>query len=123
MDAKGKTVCIAVIPGINKVIMRDNITHGKNPVKVFGIEFNSWHAEMRVLYTISNNRYFQHHIIDHGTLELTVLRYTKCGNFGLCSKPCDKCQQAIKVFKKKYVPDVRIIVNYYEDSEMKGMVF
>lgn len=35
--------------------------------------------------------------------DLYVLKFTKTGNYGICSKPCDKCLNRIKNIKIRYV--------------------
>ena len=121
MDNKGQTIAIATFPG--KTIIRTNEVVGKNKEKkdvcIFGVRFYSWHAEMRIVHYLSNNRRYAKIINEHRKLELTVLRYTRTGKFGKSSKPCNSCLTVLRHFKEKVIPKATIIISYIEDGEVK----
>ena len=122
-DKKGVSICIAVLPS-GKTITRKNYTeYGKIKVyKIFGIVYTSLHAEVRVLLSIARNKKFLAEIKKSNELELTVLRYTANGNLAPNSKPCEKCQILFKIFKDKYLPDGKIVINYFKDNKLAKLI-
>jgi intein/homing endonuclease len=122
-DSKGVSVSICIIPEIKKVITRSNYTENgkkKKLIKIFGVEYESLHSEIRVLLTIIKNPLFLKKIQKYKELKITNLRYSKTGNLAKCSKPCEKCQIVLKQFKEKYQLK-RIIVEYVENGKIKEL--
>jgi hypothetical protein len=124
-DKKGISVCIATLPISGKIIARKNYTeYGKiKYYKFFGIVYTSLHAEARVLFTIIRNKKFLAEVKKANQLELTVLRYTVNGNIAPNSKPCKKCQKLFEIFKNKYLPKGKIIINYLENGKLVKLIF
>jgi len=122
-DSKGVSITICIIPSINKVITRYNYTEfgqKKRLIKIFGIEYNSFHSEIRVLLTILRNEYYLKNIQKSKYLKLINLRYNKNMNMSYSSKPCVKCQNVLRIFKEKFGLKY-IEVEYFERNTKKTL--
>ena len=119
-DKKGQSVCVCVLPKSNKLITRKNYTEfGKLKIyKIFGIEYTSLHAETRVILSIVKNKKFLAEVQEQNYIELTVLRYTINGKLAPNSKPCEKCMKLFEIFKQKYIPNGKIVINYLENGKL-----
>ena len=108
----------------NKTIIRTNLAPSPYfSIKLLGIEYPSWHAEARIIHLLISNTYYLKLIEKIGEMNLLVLRYNKRGMLTGNSKPCSKCQRLFKLFKKKFLPSVKIIVSYLEDFKVKTLIF
>ena len=121
MDSKGKTLAICEIG--SKIFSRENCTvRGTDKlVRLFGVEFDSWHAEMRVLLVLLKNSYYQYLAKESGIVKITVIRITKSGKLARTSKPCQKCQRVIKIVKNKILSSVVFEILYHENEKWLKM--
>lgn len=114
MDRKGESIAIAKIG--SKIITRSNLAlNSPLNIKFFGISFNSWHAEIRILKAIIQNNYLLNLARQYG-IHIHILRFTNAKNL-TNSKPCNKCQKCLEIFSDKY--GIRIRVSYIEDNKVK----
>ena len=120
MDAKGYTIAILTLPNGKSIIRENYVNYGDpNPVKVFGIEYDSWHAEARCMYSLTQNPYYKKLAETEGEINITVLRYNKNGNMTNNSHPCDKCMRMFRVVKDKYFNGkIKINLQYMKDGNM-----
>jgi len=120
MDSKGKTIAILQLPN-GKMIVRENLClSGPLKVKVFGVEYDSWHAEIRCILSLMKNSYFLNLVKREKWLGLTVLRYNRKGKLTSNSKPCSACWKVLKIFKKRYLGlDTKFELAYIEAGKMK----
>jgi len=123
-DTKGITIASVVLPG-NKVITRNNLTQKKSKmgVKILGVEFLSWHAEMRIISYLMRNSYFRVLIDKQGELHMSIVRHTRTGDLANSSRPCYKCQTVMRKFKQKYLPNVKFIVHFHEEGSWYSLLF
>jgi len=120
MDSKGKTIAILQLPN-GKIITRENLClSGSLKVKIFGIEYDSWHAEVRCILTLMKNSYFLNLVRQEKWLGLTVLRYNRKGKLAPNSKPCSACWKVLKIFKKRYLGlDNKFELTYIKDGKIE----
>ncbi len=116
-DIKGTSIAILHLPNGQTIVRKNIVVYGTElNIKLFGIEFDSWHAEMRLIYSLLKNTYYLKQVMEANLLEITVIRITKAGKLATCSKPCDKCIAVLKNFKKKYIPYGKVIIHYHKNS-------
>jgi len=122
-DNKGYTIAILETP--KKPIIRKNYaTLGTSlDLKLFGVEFDSWHAEIRIVLFLLENPYYLNLIKSEGLFSLFVYRYTWKGNHATSSKPCPKCRKVLKIFKKKFLPNCKFVIKYIENHTLKTIEF
>jgi len=122
-DNKGYT--IAILETSKKPIIRKNYTTNGSPLdlKLFGVHYDSWHAEIRIIMFLLDNPYYLNLIKHEGVFSMFVYRYTWKGNIGNSSKPCSKCMKVLKIFKKKFLPDCKFIIKYIENKQIKKIEF
>ncbi len=117
MDSKGKTIAIATIGP--KILIRENTTTPTHTtIKFFGLDYNSWHAETRIIFSIIKNKYLLK-LAETCGIEMVVERFTRSGKLAGNSKPCTKCQKMLSLVSKKY--NIRINVFYWE-NEKRGKI-
>lgn len=122
-DKKGYTIAILETP--HRPIIRKNYTIPGSPLdlKIFGVTYNSWHAEARIIMFLLENPYYLNLVRSERIFSLFVYRYTWKGNHGLSSRPCPKCLKVLKLFKKKFLPNCKFIIKFIENNKIKKIEF
>ena len=116
-DKKGVTIAVLLLG--SKPIVRTNYAVKNNlNVKLFGVEFNSWHAEMRIINLLMRNRYLLNKLKEQNRFIMHVYRYTPTGDYATSSKPCDKCVKVMKEFKRRYMKNGTFLIHYFEKNAL-----